>query len=144
MEMTETQAPSAALFESSALPPVLAPVTLTVTMDVIRAYGTLTDDFNPIHTDPVFAATTPMQGVIAHGTLSICLLWESVQQSLPSRVFDDLTLDVRFVKPVRVGEVLTAGGERQADSYAVWVLGPDGADRLNGRIHVGTWAAVPA
>jgi len=136
--MTDTQAPSAAFFESSVLPAVLAPATLTVTMDAIRAYGALTDDFNPIHTDPVFAAATSMQGVIAHGTLSICLLWRSVQQSLPPQVFDDLTLDIRFVKPVRVGEVLTASGERQADGgYAVWVRGPDGADRLSGQIRAG-------
>ena len=135
--MTDRQAPGAPLFEPDALPPVLAPATLAVTMDAIRAYGVLTDDFNPIHIVPVFAATTPMQGVIAHGTMSICLLWQSVQQSLPPQVFDDLDLDIRFVKPVRVGELLTAGGERQADGgYAVWVRGPDGADRLNGQIRV--------
>ena len=103
----------------------------------IRAYGELSNDFNPIHVDPEFAATTPMGGVIAHGTLSLCLLWQAVQHSFSAEVFNDLDLDVRFVKPVRVGDVLTAGGERQPDgSYAVWVRGPAGDDRIVGQIQL--------
>ena len=118
-------------------PNQLTPAELTVSMDAIRAYGELTDDFNPIHIDPEFAATTPMGGVIAHGTMSICLLWQAVFRSFPATVFDDLDLDIRFVKPVRVGELLSAGGERQPDgSYAVWVRGPDGADRLAGQLRI--------
>lgn len=121
----------------TAYPTELAPATLTVSMDAIRAYGELTDDFNPIHLDPEFAATTPMGGVIAHGTLSICLLWQAVFNTFAASVFDDLDLDIRFVKPVRVGELLTAGGQRQPDGgYEVWVRGPDGADRLSGTLHL--------
>ena len=123
--------------QASIYPAALKPAQLTVTMDAIRAYGELSNDFNPIHVDPEFAATTPMGGVIAHGTLSLCLLWQAVQHSFCAEVFNDLDLDVRFVKPVRVGDVLTAGGERQPDgSYAVWVRGPAGDDRIVGQIQL--------
>ena len=123
--------------KASTYPAALKPVQLSVTMDVIRAYGELSNDFNPIHVDPEFAATTPMGGVIAHGTLSLCLLWQAVQQSFAAEVFQDLDLDIRFVKPVRVGDVLTAGGERQPDgSYAVWVRGPAGDERIVGQIQL--------
>ncbi|HRO57605.1 MAG TPA: MaoC family dehydratase [Burkholderiaceae bacterium] len=113
----------------------LQAVSLTADADVIRAYGELTDDFNPIHIDPEFAAKTPMGGCIAHGTMSICLLWQSMFRSFGDGAAQRVELDVRFVKPVRVGETIHAGGELEsADSqtYRVWVRGDDGVDRLVG------------
>jgi 3-hydroxybutyryl-CoA dehydratase len=126
---------------------VLRPATLNVQPDAIRAYAELTDDFNPIHLDPVFAAGTPMGGVIAHGTMSICLLWQSLYRTFGAAAFEGLDLDVRFVKPVRVGETLTAGGEAnpgEPGSWDVWVRGDDGADRLSGvvRLSAATAAAT--
>lgn len=116
----------------------LDPVTFAVDMASIRAYADLTDDFNPIHLDPAFAATTPMGGVIAHGTTSMCLLYSMLERNLGSAAFADLDLDVRFLRPVRIGEVLTAGGAptESAGEYAVWVRGPDGTDRLAGTARV--------
>jgi acyl dehydratase len=113
----------------------LHPVQLTATPQVIRAYGALTDDFNPIHLDPAFAANTAMGGCIAHGTLSICLLWQSLFRTLGADAGRRIELDVRFVKPVRAGETIEAGGELQgagAAGYTVWVRGADGIDRVTG------------
>lgn len=110
-------------------------VTLTTTPEVIRAYGELTDDFNPIHIDPVFAAKTPMGGCIAHGTLSIGLLWQALFGTLGPEPGGRVELDVRFVKPVRAGETIHAGGELlqgEPGCYAVWVRGDDGVDRITG------------
>lgn len=109
--------------------------TLVANPQVIRAYGELTDDFNPIHIDPEFAAKTPMGGCIAHGTMSICLLWQSLFRTFGSQAPQRLELDVRFVKPVRVGETIEAGGELLAGEpahYAIWVRGDDGVDRVTG------------
>lgn len=106
-------------------------------MDSIRAYAGLTDDFNPIHLDPAFAATTPMGGVIAHGTMSICLLWQSLFRSFDAAVLAAAELDVRFVRPVRVGELLQAGGQAETEDprlYNVWVRADDGTDRLAGTL----------
>ena len=121
----------------------LTPATLYVTQDVIRAYGDLTNDFNPIHLDPDFAARTPMGGVIAHGTMSICLLWQALFRSFGADRFADLALDVRFVKPVRIGETLTAGGQPGAEPgvYDVWVRGDDGSDRVAGTVRPGAASA---
>ena len=46
----------------------------------------------------MFAATTPMQGVIAHGMLSLNLIWQTLRASLGD-VGAHTNLDVRFVKP---------------------------------------------
>lgn len=116
-----------------------ATVSLVVDSASIQAYAELTDDFNPIHIDPVFAATTPMGGVIAHGTMSICLIWQMLQKNLGADVFKSPALDVRFLKPVREGEVLTAGGSPNASApglFDVWVRGTDGSDRIVGTLRL--------
>ena len=114
----------------------LQTATLKVDAATIRAYAELTDDFNPIHLDPEFAATTPLGGVIAHGTLSVCLLWQALFRSFGDRAFDGLDLDIRFIKPVRIGETLLAGGEPGAADgcFDVWVRGDDGSDRVVGTL----------
>ena len=118
----------------------LAPVTLHVDMTVIRAYAELTQDFNPIHLDREIAEAGPMGGVIAHGTLSICLLWQAVCGTLGDHVFaEGADLDIRFVKPVREGETLSAGGHAAAGEpgrYDVWVRGGDGSDRVVGSLRL--------
>lgn len=120
----------------SHLPTDLEPVSLTVTPAAIEAYAQLTQDFNPIHLDPEFASRTPMGGVIAHGTMSVGLIWRSLAQSLPSEDFSSVRLDVRFVKPIRLKETVVAGGRLQAgvqSTYDVWVLGADdGVERIVG------------
>jgi acyl dehydratase len=123
----------------------LQPAMLKVEPETIRAYAELTDDFNPIHLDPVFAAGTPMGGVIAHGTLSICLLWQSLFRTFGAGAFAALDLDIRFVKPVRTGETLTAGGQArpgEPECYEVWVRSDDGADRVVGTVRLAAARAV--
>jgi 3-hydroxybutyryl-CoA dehydratase len=118
----------------------LTRVSLQVDMAVIRAYAELTQDFNPIHLDREMAEATPMGGVIAHGTLSICLLWQSVFASLGERALGEgVDLDVRFLKPVREGETLCAGGRSFAgdpDRFEVWVRGDDDSDRVAGTLQL--------
>lgn len=113
----------------------LKTVQLTASPEVIRAYGELTGDFNPIHIDPEFASKTPMGRCIAHGTMSIGLLWQSLFGTFGPDADQRVELDVRFVKPVFAGETIEAGGAPQAGEaghYAVWVRGTDGTDRVTG------------
>ncbi|AEC21987.1 putative dehydratase [Pusillimonas sp. T7-7] len=117
----------------------LQEVALTADAHTIRAYAELTQDFNPIHLDPAFAEQTPVGGVIAHGTMSICLLWKSVEKTFGELDFANLKLDIRFASPVYLGEVITAGGQRQEGAegcYEVWVRGQDGRDRIAGTLRI--------
>ena len=97
------------------MPQTLAPVRMTVTEEAILAYADLTGDRNPIHLDQAFAAATPMGGRIAHGTMSLNLLWQSIVATLGDEAACGLDLDVRFVAPVRIGDEVEAGGERRPD-----------------------------
>ena len=106
-----------------ALPATIETLQLVASADAIRAYGELTGDANPIHLDPVFAATTSMGGIIAHGTMSLSLIWEALARSVGRERIAHTTLDVRFLAPVRVDERVTVGGTQRADDagcFDVW------------------------
>ncbi|KDD96985.1 MaoC-like protein [Bordetella bronchiseptica SBL-F6116] len=113
----------------------LEEVSMQVTQADIDIYAELTDDFNPLHVDPAFAATTPMGGTIAHGTLSVNLIWQSLARSLGAAALARIDLDIRFLKPLFAGGAITAGGQPDAaepDRYEVWVKGADGATLIAG------------
>lgn len=112
---------------------------LHVTEAAIRAYAELTDDFNPIHVDAEFAAKSPMGRPIAHGTMSLGLIWQALGRSFAADALATLDLEVRFIKPVYIGDVVTAGGEPDGTVpglWKVWVRGQDGSDRIVGTVQL--------
>ncbi len=86
----------------------------TVTEADIVAFAGLSGDFNPLHTDAAFAATTPFGQRIAHGLLVL-----SMVTGLHSREgwFDGSTLAFleisqwRFLRPVFPGDTVRAALE---------------------------------
>ena len=100
--------------------PELVTVSKTIDRSAIRLYAEVTDDFNPIHVDPEFAATTPMRGIIAHGMLSLNLIWQSLRATYGAAAAEGATLDVRFIRPVRENDVVSAGGCLQPGSSAAY------------------------
>lgn len=106
------------------MPKNLEPVSLNVTMPTIMAYADLTDDYNPIHVDREFAEKTEMKGIIAHGTMSLNLIWQSLRTSLGNEAVAGTRLNIRFVRPVRENDTVTGGGIEQEGApgtYDVWV-----------------------
>jgi 3-hydroxybutyryl-CoA dehydratase len=111
----------------------LLPARLTINQERLLQYADLSNDFNPIHTDPAFAAATPLGGIIAHGTLSVTLLLESIELTFGTSRPLDYVLDVRFKRPVRIGDQVEAGGERQPDgSFTLWVRNQHGEAVIEG------------
>jgi len=90
----------------------LTPVSLKITQQRINAYAKITGDPNPIHLDAAFAAKTEMGGIIAHGTLSMNLILRAMAETFGPDACDGAEMDIRFVKPVRVDDVVTASGTR--------------------------------
>jgi 3-hydroxybutyryl-CoA dehydratase len=106
------------------LPAHLVEHRLFVDRAAIRLYAEASNDYNPIHLDPEFAARTPMGGVIAHGLLSMSLIWQSLAATFGTERMIGIALDVRFVKPVREDVWVSASGTRVGDTatYHVWVM----------------------
>ncbi|MBL4873532.1 MAG: acyl dehydratase [Rhodobacteraceae bacterium] len=108
-------------------------IPLTVTTDVIGRYATITNDFNPIHVDPVFAAQSSMGGIIAHGTMSLALIWQILRAEFGVTRCGAANVDIRFTKPVRINDVLTAKVELKEDNaFYVWVENQTGVRVIDG------------
>ncbi len=71
-----------------------------------EAYAALTGDMNPIHLDPDFAATTPVGRPIAHGTLSLARALSELRRFVGETAFLAGRTEVRFLKPVFVGDAV--------------------------------------
>lgn len=85
----------------------------------IRLYAEISDDFNPIHVDPEFAATTPMRRIIAHGMLSLNLVWQSLRATYGASA-TGAKLDVRFVRPVHEDDVVSGSGRLKPGSAGIY------------------------
>lgn len=114
----------------------LKPSTKQVDFDTILKYAAVTNDYNPIHVDKEFAAKSPMGGIIAHGTMSVALIWQALRNTLGVDALNRVHLEIRFVQPVRIDDHVTGGGELRIGStppvYDVWVRNAREQDVIKG------------
>ena len=75
-----------------------------VTEADIVAFADVSGDFNPVHMDEAFAATTPFKGRIAHGMLSAAWLSALIAGDLPGPGTVYMSQSLRFRRPVRIGD----------------------------------------
>ena len=111
------------------LPGKLVEVSRTSDYASMKRFAELSNDHNPIHTDREFAANTPMKGLIAHGPVATIRIGQSLQKTLGADLLERVSLDLRFLKPVRENDTATAGGEAragEADCFDVWVRNQHG------------------
>ena len=88
--------------------PEVAPVTRTLTQQMLNAYADASGDYNPIHIDEAFAKTTAMGGTIAHGMLVLSFISEMMTGAFRTAWLSTGTLEVRFRAPARPGDTVTA------------------------------------
>lgn len=86
----------------------VAPVTRSLTQDMLNRYADASGDHNPIHIDEAFAKTTPMGGTIAHGMLVLSFISEMMAGAFGERWLTSGSMDVRFRAPARPGDTVTA------------------------------------
>ena len=85
-----------------------AQISKTIDEIDILSFAEITGDFNPVHTDLCFAQKTRFKGRIAHGMLSAGLISAALGTRLPGPGGIYLSQTLKFVRPVRVGDTLTA------------------------------------
>jgi acyl dehydratase len=86
-----------------------------ITQEQLRRYAEASGDYNPIHLDEQAARQVGLDGVIAHGMLSMAFLGQFVTQqiaNIPGARIEDLK--VRFLNMVRLGDILTCQGTVKA------------------------------
>ncbi len=65
-------------------------------------------DRNPIHSDPAFAARTPFGELVAPGIWTAGLISGVIGTRLPGSGSVYVTQELRFLRPVKVGDTITA------------------------------------
>jgi 3-hydroxybutyryl-CoA dehydratase len=74
----------------------------------IIAFAAVTGDNNPVHLDAEFAATTSFGERIAHGMLSAGYISAVIGTTLPGPGAIYLSQSLRFKRPVKIGDEVTA------------------------------------
>jgi 3-hydroxybutyryl-CoA dehydratase len=84
-----------------------ARISQTITETVINDFAKATGDFNPIHLDQTYAEKTRFKGRIAHGALSMGYISSVLANLLPGPGSIYLSQEVKFLAPVRIGDIIT-------------------------------------
>lgn len=95
-------------FEDLNIGEELTPVIKKMTQEKINRYVSIAEDYNPIHTDEEFAKKTPFKGIIAPGYQTMAYISELMSRDFGNAWYTNGTMDIRMVKVVRPGDLLTA------------------------------------
>jgi 3-hydroxybutyryl-CoA dehydratase len=85
-----------------------AETTRTVGAADIDAFAAVSGDTNPMHLDAAYAAATPFGERIAHGMLAAAFISAVLGVKLPGPGAVYLSQSLRFRRPVRIGDAVTA------------------------------------
>ena len=84
----------------------------------IEMFATVSTDHNPVHLDEDYAQDTIFGGRIAHGMLTAGLVSAVIGEQLPGHGTVYLGQSLKFLAPVRPGDLVTAEVEVTAIDYA--------------------------
>lgn len=116
-----------------------------ITQDQIEKYARASGDFNPIHIDHEFAASTQFGGTIAHGMMVAATISEMMAAAFGRNWPESGSMKIRFRSPVKPGQrITTQGSVRRVDavdgisriSCTVSVVKEDGETAIAGQAEV--------
>lgn len=93
------------------LPGQRASFTKTITEADVSAFAGITGDFNPLHVDAELARKMRFGERIAHGMLTAGLISAVLGMRLPGPGGIFLSQTLKFLKPVKFGDTITAEAE---------------------------------
>ena len=85
-----------------------AELTRVVADDDIASFVDAVGDYNPVHSDPAYAATTIFKAPIAPGIFTAGLISAVIGTTLPGPGAIYLSQSLKFMKPVFAGDTITA------------------------------------
>jgi len=86
-------------------------VKYTITKDQIKEYALLSTDNNPLHVDEEFAKNSMFKGIIAHGTIPLAYMFQTVHEYFKVAWVKGLKYEVKFIAPVRPGDIVVCNGK---------------------------------
>ncbi|HYE89820.1 MAG TPA: MaoC family dehydratase [Terriglobales bacterium] len=85
-----------------------AELTRVIADDDIAGFVSAVGDYNPVHSDPAYAATTMFKSPIAPGIYTAGLISAVIGTTLPGPGAIYLSQSLKFSKPVFAGDTITA------------------------------------
>lgn len=85
-----------------------AELSRTVTASDVTLFAGLTGDVNPVHVDAVAAEASPFGERVAHGMLTAGMVSAVLGTRLPGPGCIYVGQTLRFTRPVRIGDTVTA------------------------------------
>lgn len=85
-----------------------AELTKKITDEDIIKFSEVSEDRNPLHLDEEYAKKTIFKERIAHGMLSASLISAVLGNKLPGEGSIYLEQNLKFIKPVFLGDIITA------------------------------------
>jgi acyl dehydratase len=121
--------------------------TMTVTAAHVRTFAELSGDYNPLHFDERFAASTKFKRLVVQGGLTTGLLHALVAMDMPGPGTVFLSQNWKFTAPVFVGDTITAEAEvlsvhpsKPVTQLRITVKRQDGETALDGEAWCYTFA----
>ena len=84
--------------------------TVTLTEEMMKQFLDLSGDSNPLHNDSGFAAEQGYQDKVVYGLLTTSFISKLVCVLLPGKYCLLQGIDVKYVRPVYVGDILIVKG----------------------------------
>lgn len=85
-----------------------ASLSKTITEQDIEAFARISMDDNPLHLDEAYARTSIFGGRVAHGLLVSSFISAVIARKLPGVGSIYLSQELQFLKPVFIGDTITA------------------------------------
>ncbi|HEY8803605.1 MAG TPA: MaoC family dehydratase [Clostridium sp.] len=85
-----------------------ASITKKITTEMVIQFSEISEDKNPLHLDEEFAKTTMFKGRISHGMLVGSLISAVIANKMPGEGAIYMSQSLKFLKPVRHNDVITA------------------------------------
>ncbi len=83
----------------------------TLTAKDLILFAAASGDYNPIHLDEDYAATTPFKQCIAHGAWTASLISAAIAMRMPGPGTVYFGQNFKFLRPAYVGDILTVSLE---------------------------------
>ena len=84
--------------------------TITITEEMMQQFLDLSGDVNPLHNDKEFAVEQDYQDKVVYGLLTTSFISKLVGVLLPGKYCLLQGIDVKYVRPVYVGDILIVKG----------------------------------
>lgn len=83
-------------------------ITKTMTREMVESFANISEDFNPVHLDPVYASEARYGAPIIHGLMAASLFSGLFGTKLPGEGCVYKSQNIRFKRPIYIGDVVNA------------------------------------